>query len=806
MMSLSFAIEIDVPFVKAQAQTNKEDVASRTLLMKYYLQRYDYMQAKNYADEILALDAKHKAATSIKHRIKVIKDLEADSGIHHAPVSVSLHTLFNQKAYKSFLKHYKALKLSGSSFDENIEYDAASAYFKVGNYANSAAVLELFPNSKNKKIKALKEQIILMQAQNNIVTSKSPKALNNYIYLLNKEGNSKKTIKKLKSFVNKYPENIDAKIALAQNIYWSKDIRGAFHTLYSVRNHNHVSQKLYANILYDLKDYKNALYFLPKVSHEEHDKKEKLTLEKRMAFAYRNIGEKKKSNKILQRLIAENPHDKALLAYQDDVAKNALLKDAIFAHKAKNYDKALRLYRAYYDKSADAKIAKEIAEIYYFNKKEKLALPYYKAYLAAYPNDSLIRFHYASAFEKEKSYQEGIIEFKKIIDIPSAKEYHLAQYHYSSSLMQTYQDADWYEARRTLKSLVKELDANADPKEEALRKSSNNLLKTALGKVRKPTKYKDITLTEGSYKQVKPSEVFSAEDIRFVKNPSSKSLLGVKTKKHTPQVWMGLNYVDDSLMTHHNYKIGVNRLFSVGGFKYGMHLEKFDFQEKDKHNDGVGVFVKAQKDTVTMSVGLEHFNDFDTIVPHLSWSPNLGSHNLLLETYYRNGAFINYRKCMIEKKLGVYHVGLYDSMLLENLDFMEIGLDINHFEDDNTNFYGQFSYPLLTGSTFDVEHALFFNENVEYNTKTTVCSKPMELYDTSYLKYRPKIRFRDGSIELSGGAGYSFKNKEVVYSYGINGSYTIDKFATLSINCERLQSSFTNDDMNFCSLNVLQAW
>ena len=805
-MSLSSAIEIDVPFVKDQAQRNKDDVASRMILMKYYLQSHDYAQSKSYANEILALDAQNNAARALKKKVEVITDLEERSGMKHAPVSVSLHKLFNEKAFQTYIEYYEKLGMIRLRLDENVHYDAAYAYFKMDEYAKSSAILKNFPYSKNRKMQALKDKISLGRAEKNITSTNTPQALNDYIYLLNKEGDKKATVKKLQAFVKAHPENVDAKIALAQNIYWAGDRKKAFHILYPVRKHTHDSKKLYANILYELGDYEHALYFLPEVSRVEKSVKEKYSLQKRTAFSYMHVGKKEQAEKIFKTLIRQNPQDKDIVSYQERVRKDALLSDAIQAHKRKDLTKALSLYRAYHDKSADPKIAKEIAELYYFNKKEKLALPYYKAYLAVYPEDTLIRYHYASAFEKKKMYRESIPEFKNIVDRPSAKEYYLAKYHYSNSLMKTYKDADWYEARRTLKSLVKELDDRADPKQASLKKFSTNLLKIALGKVRKPTRYKDIVLTEGSYKVVNTKDVFLKEDIRFIGNPSSKSLLGIKPPRDKSQVWLGLDYADDSQMSYHNYKLGVDNLFKMGSFRYGMYLEKFDFEGQSKHDDGLGLFLKAQKDKVTLSLGLEHFDAFDTVVPRVSWNPTLGSHNLFMEAYYRNGAFVNYRRCMIEKETSVYHIGMYDSIVLDSLETMELGLDINHFEDDNTNFYGLFSYPLLSGRALNVEHLLLFNENIEYNTKTKVCSNPMEFYDTSYLKYKPKMRFRDGSVELSVGTGYSFKNKEVVYSYGFNGHYAIDKFATLALSCERLQSSFTTDDMNFCRLNVIQDW
>jgi hypothetical protein len=264
--------------------------------------------------------------------------------------------------------------------------------------------------------------------------------------------------------------------------------------------------------------------------------------------------------------------------------------------------------------------------------------------------------------------------------------------------------------------------------------------------------------------------------------------------------------VSDSDITHYNHSIGVDNILISNGIRYGIEVEKFDFAGKVKKHDGTGLFLKAQTDTLRVGLGLEHFDDFDMIVPKVSWHPSIGSHMLYMEAYYRNGAFVNYRDCMVENETGVYHLGLYDTILLDNLTQVDIGVDYNHFEDGNNNVYGQFTYPLLSKTFLGIEHHVLFNENIEYNSKTTVCSHPTEFYDTSYLKYKPKFQFTNGSVDVSIGGGYAFKNKELVYSYGLNGVYTIEKFATLSINCERLQSSFTSDNMTFCHFNVIQDW
>ncbi len=803
--SLTHAIEIDIPFVKEQASYNKLDIDNRVLLVKYYMQQGDASQALQYADEILAVDPQNHFAKVAKDTLFLTKKLEKASGKKGATIVESLQALYDNKSYAKFIQNYEIVKAQGIALDAKMDLNAAFAYYELGQIDKSAALLQSHAYTKSAKIKALKEKIDLAKAEEKIAVSNNSQALNDYVYLLNKSGNQKATLKKLQAFVKAHPKNDKAKITLAQNLYWSGNLKKAFHTLYPVRNTDNTSKTLYGNILYEMGDYAHAVYFLPEAAKRAKSQKERYNLEKRVAFTYMHLGKKAKAKALFSKLLRKNPHDKEIISYQKQVENSQLLQEAVSAHKAKNMSQALEGYKAYYAKNDDPKIAKEIAEIYYFNQKEKLALPYFKTYLAAYPEDTLIRFHYASALEKNKMYHDSVREFKKIVNDKNAKEYYLAKYHYANSLMHTYQDADWIEARNVLGTLVSELDARANPKEQSLLKFSRSLYKIALGKIRKPTKYKDIILTEGSYKIVAPSEVFSMEDIRFTQKPSVKSLLSIK-KNDKRAVWMGMDYVNDRDITHYNHSIGIDNLMIASGIRYGVELERFDFAGKEKKHDGLGILLKAQVDTIRVGLGLEHFDNFDTIVPRVSWNPTIGSHMLYMETYYRNGAFVNYRDCMVEKEVGVYHIGLYDTVLLDNLTKLDMGMDYNHFEDGNDNVYGQFTYPLISTTWLGLDHEVIFNENVEYNSKTTVCSHPTEFYDTTYLKYKPKFYFNNGSIDASAGIGYAFNNKELVYSYGLNGVYSIEKFATLSINCERLQSSFTSDNMTFCHFNVIQDW
>ncbi len=803
LLSMMQAIEIDVPFVKSQADANKHDVGNRLLLSKYYLQNHQYNLAEKYVKEILAFDASEPAAIKIKKQLAIIKALEAKSGLKNASASKSLHTFYRQNKYALMCEFYEKALKAGFSFDAKVDLEVADAYHKIGKDDKSVKLLSKHHYTDSKKIKNLKREIALSKAEKRLAEDGS--ALNNYLYLLKQEKSPKAFISTLQKYVKKNPQNIDAKIVLAENLYWKGYLKKAFHTLYPVRKHTNHSITLYTNILYVMRDYEHALYYLPDLAKKESDTKKRFDLEKKMAFSYLHVGKEEEANRLFKKLLKTHPDDKELRSYQEHYEKNQLLSQAISLHKAKDMENALLFYKRYYDKTHDPKIAKEIAEIYYFSKKEKLALPYFETYLVAYPEDTLLRFHYASALEKMKQYDKSVLEFRKIVRNPNAKEYYLAKYHYAYSLMHTFKDKDWLEARATLSTLVSQLQMRAKRDEESMLKFSRTLLKSAMGPIKKPTRYKDIVLTEGSYKIVNPKGLFSQEKIEFLSKPTPAELVRREESKKT-SLWAGVEYVEDSAVSYTNYKIGVNNAFVRKDMQVGVEFQNYSFDGLYKDYDGMGLFINTKIDKWSVGVGLEHFDDFDTVVPRLSWSPSIGAHSLYMDAYYRNGAFVNYRNCMIQNETNVYHLGLYDTYLLDDLSTITAGLDINHFEDDNTNFYGQFTLPLYHDRGFGMEHDFLFNENIEYNTKSTVCSHPSEFYDSSYLKYQPKLRFKQGYIKGLLGVGYAFKNREAIFSYGLNGEYRAEDLVTFSLDCERLQSSFTAQEMTFCRLNMIQAW
>jgi tetratricopeptide (TPR) repeat protein len=804
LVSALHAIEVDYDSIKLAATTNADDINSRVLLLKHHMQNHEYTEAKAYIGEILALDPNHALAQRMQSRIVFRQGLSRASGLKEGSMSDALHRLYQKKKYKVFVDAYEKMHTLQYRADSRLDLEAARSYYRLKAYQKSQALLDAHPQQKNKAVIKLKNLVRLKQVKVSALDESSLSSLKDYVYLLNQSKKPNQAIATLSIFVQKNPSNKEARTMLSEQLYWQGDVKAAYHTLYPIRKSSTKRETLYANILYDKGDYEHAINFLQKVLPLNKDALQRYNLRKRIAYSYMHIGEKHKAQKIFEALLKQNPKDEEIINYLLGEEKENLYVTIKQARQAKAYEEELAAYLAYYERHPEASIAKEIAELYYFHQKQKASLPFYETYLAQQPEDVIVRFHYASALEKMKTYEKSIQEFQKIITKGDSEVYNLARYHYANSLMKTFKDEDWLRARETLNNLAQDLESHHDSDEKGLLKFTKTLQKIALGAIKKPTQFKDIYLTEGAQKKLKFSDVFSKDEVLFYQKPMVRMKSANKRA-----LWAGLDYADDKVVKLYNAKLGINNLISGYGIHYGMHVEKFKFNNTKSHrkDTGAGIFIDARKGDLTLGIGLEKFDDIKSyLVPQIQWRPIMGIHTLYFDLYSRNGAFVSLRNCMVKTEDDVYHLGISDRILLENFDIVELGLDVNYFKDKNVNYFGQFSFPLVSKTLMGLEHRVFLHSDMEYNTKQTSCAHPIKFYDANYLKYAPKIRFSKGELELVGAVGYSFEQEEILYTYGVSLNYTIGDLVTVDASCERLQSSYTKDAMHFCRFNLIQAW
>ncbi len=850
-----YGIEIDTHYLKQQISYNKKDTSYRLILAKYYIQNYDYPQAQKYIEEIKKIDPQNQKASILEKKLHTLHQIQKSLGDVELwdiqGIESSLENILQNRQYDTLIYIYKNLQNEHIGLSQKSYLYIAKAYAKKGKLHRALLLTKLKDFPKDDLYLSLQADIALskndiqnaqqiytkisqkypnsyytQEVKNNIQEAlnnqtnriaedfkqnNSQKKLFDYIYLLRSSHKEKKALKVLNSYIDKNPDNTEAKLLRAKIYYWDGNLEQAFHKIFPIRLASNETKELYANILYERGDYAHAIVYLPDAAKKAKTKEDRYSLEKRTAFTYLNLHRDKEANKILKRLIRQNPQDRKIITLHKQNALQSLLNEARKYHKAKNLQKALKYYKQYYAKTDDLNIAKEIAELYYFDKKYKDSLAFYSAYLQKNPTDALIRFHYASAYEHDRNYEKSVPQFEQITHDKNNKLYYLAKYHYAHNLMQLQNEKDWLKARKTLKSLNSQLETTQDKDAKKLTKFVKPLLKASLGEVRKPTYYKDIVLTEGATKKLNPDEVFSADDlIHTTKAPTAALLLHISDLEHQklkPTISVSTDYVQDSLVKYINYKIAVENFLVSHGIRYSAQAQRFYLQHKNKKNyQGNSIILKAQNNKMTFSLGIDKFKNFTTFMQEISYHDTVGIHNINLDFYYRNALFSNYRSCMIDTQDSVLHAGFYDQIMLDNLDYMDIELNLNAFDDDNINLSAYLNYPLFEMWKFGLNHKLEFNTNFEYNTKTDVCYTPDRNYDASYLVYKPKYNFTNGSLSLGLGSGYSFSNSEQLYTYSLKGEYNINNVATFEIDCQRIQNSLTSDDMDYCTLNVIQDW
>ncbi|RUM64907.1 MAG: hypothetical protein DSZ05_06885, partial [Sulfurospirillum sp.] len=513
--SLLWSIDLDIDLLKKSYNDNPRDIGNIVLIVRYYLQNRDYETAQSYLSKV------HQKAQSDKVVSRLQKETKLGLKLHrYLPktnlqnpymIEKKLNTYFKSKKYDSVVHIYQLLNTLRIPVTPLTNALAAEAYIKTGDMAQAQKILQtkklphtpqrlavetflqaqrgdLATASKNlarlqkmqpqnplivdiNKMLHNKEKERVQSVAGKVSTSNSFEALQEYVYLLNKQNKKDKAIRAAAAFLKKNPNNLQAKILLTKLYYWNGDLNRAFHKIYSIRKVSPQTRKLYAHILYEKGDYTHALVYLPEAVRYAENPQERYNLKKRLAFAYAHTGKQKKADKLFRQLLREHPNDHEIAQFRTEKQKQYLLKSAISAYKQKRYAEALKYYRTYFDQTKDPKIAKEIAEIYFFiQKKPTESLPWYRRYLENFPNDRLIRFHYASALEKTKQYAEAANVFGTITECNDAHLCHLARYHQSYSLMQTQEDNDWLQARAILKKLTADLSYSQDPHDQALRK------------------------------------------------------------------------------------------------------------------------------------------------------------------------------------------------------------------------------------------------------------------------------------------------------------------------------------------------
>jgi hypothetical protein len=366
----------------------------------------------------------------------------------------------------------------------------------------------------------------------------------------------------------------------------------------------------------------------------------------------------------------------------------------------------------------------------------------------------------------------------------------------------------WLKSQEVLESLLEELYMSEQtPQNSDLIKYTELALLEVQKPMPKPVMYGNIILAEGQKKIIAPQEVFTMVDIKTIDNPSLQSMFHNKNQQNRPNISLLFDYVNDDNLYHHTYGVKVDDIISVKDIYFGISTKKFYFKSNRQKQEAEGYYLHSQKGDLSLALGLVKFQEYTNAVPSIGYKTTLQNHQLNFSLKYTNGIFINHRLCMLQNQTEVLQLNIYDKIILKNLDESDFNLEINTYDNDNVNVAASINYPLYHQQFHDYEHTIDFSGFYEYNSKQNLCYSAVSFYDISYLRIKPRLLLNSyGFLEAILGIGYSYENREVLATYGLNASVPLSQTIDLEVYCSHSQNSYSQNGYNTCAANIIYTW
>lgn len=849
LFSSLWAVEVDIGFFKKEVLKNPHDVNSRLVLARSYISESSYDEAQKLLDEVLTIDKKNQKARFLTKDIKKLKQIESLVKSGKLAKSSKLATYFKKlndaKQYKYSTLFADVLQRNNIALTPEIEYSLIESYIHLNSY-NKAKILVNRSQITSQNREFLSAKMYAKQGQNSLSEQSYKRALT--------EGDREDIVLGLYDLYIKQHKTKEAE-ALVE-LYQTKDSKSSISKALLKRDQNLMRKRV--EILKEKYEQKGTyavlkeyFYALDSVGEKEksvsvltqfvkkNSKDEVAALflanihnwshKPKLAIAVLNpIVDTTKNRDILklyvEMLLQSKQREEAyqymkkLALLGDDKSKDTLekmqtdelLAQAVSAHKAKNYTTAIREYKAYYSKTGDAKIAKEIAELCFVEKRALEALPFYESYLAQNPNDTQIRFRYASALDSLKLYAKAEPQYKAVA---KAKDglYELSTYRYATSLIAQKQDVKWNHSRAVLQNLEQTLENQRSSRER------NKLLKftkATLNKVSKPmpkpTRYKDVILAEGQKKIIDTKYTLNGTEIITRDIASVKSMLtpiNVSTKQpRQKDVTLSLHALEDETIRNVSYGIRLNNVTKAEEGSISLEAKKSRFKTEDIKHDVDSFLVHFSYENFSFGMGMHNFEAFSDVTAKLSYHKIFAGHNMTFGLKSTNGAFVNSNACSIDNKINVVQFSLYDAILLSNLEQAEVGLTLNRYDDENINLNTWLEYPLYKFVYSNFENAISVSGSYEFNTKTDTCYYSAKFFDGNYIQTRPKVLLgKNGFIQGIAGIGYSIENSDILYNYGLSAQIVLKLF-DIRVDCRHYQSGYSPDGADECYLTAAYKW
>ncbi len=845
----AWSIEIDIDVLKREVINNPQDVDIRLILARSYIGENRYDEAQKLLDEVLKIDKKNQKARFLLRDIKKLEQIESlvKSGklSQSSKLTAYFKKLSQSKQYKYITLLGDVLKRNNIALNPEVEFYIIDSYIHMKNYNKAEAVLEKSSLSLQNR-HFLKAKIHAKKGEN-ILSEQEYKAALNYgdredivlgLYDISlKQYKDKEAEALVKLYNEKDPQSsiamalqkrdqelIDKRVADLKENYRQQGsfdaLKHYFYALEGIGEKNRAVATLTKFVNKHPKNETSAL-FLAKTHNWEHKPKQGLS-------ALKPIVDKTENREILKlyvEMLLQSKQKSQAYSYMNKLAllgdsksqialekmqTNTLLKNAVTAHKSKDYANAIQNYKAYYLKVKDPKVAKEIAELSFVQNQAALSLPFYEAYLDKNPGDNKIRFRYASALDSLKMYQEAEVQYRSVAKAEDGL-YALATYRYATSLIAQKQEVKWNHSRAVLQNLLQTLQRQRPSKQrDDLLRFTTATLKKVSKPMPKPTWHKDVILAEGQKKIIESRSPLLGtklikHDISSVKSILMPINVPVKQPKQK-DIALSFHSLEDDTIRNLSYGIRLNNITKVADGSLSVEAKKSRFKTAQIKHTVDSFLVHFNYQNFSFGMGMNQFGDFNDVVTQLTYNKILSGHNMTFGLKSTNGAFVNSNACMIDNKLNVIQFSLYDAILLSNLDQAEVGLTLNRYDDDNINLNSWVEYPLYKIAYKNFENDFSLSGSYEFNTKTDTCYYSTEFFDGNYIQTRPKILFgKKGFIQGIGGIGYSFKNSDFLYNYGLSAQIVLKLF-DIRVDCRHYQSGYSPDGADECYATAAYKW
>jgi tetratricopeptide (TPR) repeat protein len=805
-LSFSFlwSIEIDIEALKRDIQKDSTNIAARIVLARNYVSQGNFVDAQKLLTEVLKIDNRHPKAILFKKDIKKLKQIsvliQSDNLIKSSKVTSYFDTLFNINDYESVIMMFEVMQRNNIALENDAYITVSNSYIKLGKYdaalrsvsESSLPVLDIYfikAKVEERKGNSLKAEYFYKKALNKRDRVDIVVGLYNFYIKQQQKNDAKDLIEKYQSLGLKNPIYVELK-KVEQDVLFSRADR--LEDIYKKSNQYSDFKEYY----YELEGigFKRKAFDKLKKFAEKNPQNEEAVLF--LAKKYYWKKQPRKSLKIMNQVIKNTSNKDILTLYS-----NILIELGKKSYKSK---------QNYYQSS------KQKAEDLYFKKEYMKSLKFYIKYFKNNPDDNEARFHLADTLEKLKLYPQAENQYR-LVAKNRDKLFTLSLYRFSRVLMAQRDDIKWDKARVVLTKLIEILEAKEPSKQrDNLLRYAKQDLKIVNKPMPKPTKHKDIMLTEAQKKILDEPTLdgvkMSKMDISSVESMIGLSNTSASKVKKLDTTLFGYFIDDDSIQ---NYEFGVRfgNVVKVGNGSFGFELKRSRFEGNSNNKtkqyeiEVDSAIVNYDRDKLSFSFGLNNFEDITNIMTNVKYHQSVLNHSLTYGVGYQNGIFTNGIPCMVTNDINVISLSLYDLILLKDLQLAEFSTTVNRFSDKNININSSINYPVYKVVKGDFENIFALAGNYEYNTKDDTCYGFSEFFDGNYIQMKSKYSFTESSfIQGIGSLGYSVNSSELLYSYGFLLQIISDKSFDISVDCRHFQSGYSPDGANECYASITHVW